>query len=511
MRYLHVLCCLVALVVQTPCSVLGTKSSSLISCLEKVRGLSVELPNSESYNKDRQVWEKKVDPAYPVAVVVPKSKRQVQEAVVCANTANVRVVPKGGGHSYLGYSMQNLTLSVDLKTIDTIKVDTSSNTLTCGAGSTLGELYYNAWYKGQKGFNAGTCPPVGVSGFFLGGGFGYYSRRAGMSCDNVVSLTMVDWKGDLIQASASKNKDLFWAACGGGGGNFGIVVEWTIKMMDVPQVIQYASIKYPAGIDTAANVLYYYQTWAANADDDLGTEFHFGPKNPQASLFFYYAGEKNLKDILSDSELLTIGGGTTSPTVSYSNLTWINAVLNQAGWGLKDPEQLLQKNWSQFQDYRKEKSYYIYPDGWSRNLFTALFNLWQNMYPEQGNIKFRASGGKIADVKPTATAFPHRKALGWMIFKAEWDEGDSEMEKQGYDWIAKSSQLIQSNGQPNYAYINYIDNLEDWQNAYYRFNYPKLQKIKASYDPKDMFSYPDMGISAKKPPPCQFKPCLTSS
>lgn len=510
MRKAPILCCVLVFALRTLCTVQAAKSSGLVSCLQQVRGLSVEVPDTASYKKYRQVWEKKVDPAYPIVIVVPKSKRQVQEAIVCANKAGVRVVPKSGGHSYLGYSMQNMTMSIDLRTIDDIEVDSKSNTLTCGAGASLGELYYGAWYEGQKGFNAGTCPPVGVSGFFLGGGFGYYSRRAGMSCDNVVSFSMVNWKGNLVQASRKKNKDLFWAACGGGGGNFGLVVEWTIEMMDVPHVIQYASIKYPEGIDIAVDVLDYYQTWAAKSDENLGTEFHFGPKTPASSLFFYYAGQGSLSDILNESKLLTIAGGET-PTVSYKNLTWINAVLNQAGWGLTDPEQLLQKNWSQFQDYRKEKSYYIYPNGWSKSLFTGLFNLWQTMYPEQGNIKFRASGGKIADVEPTATAFPHRTALGWMIFKAEWDEGDSNMEKKGYDWLAKSSQLIQSDGEPNYAYINYIDNLEDWQDAYYRFNYPKLQKVKRAYDPKDMFSYPQMGISAKKPPPCQFKPCISSS
>jgi hypothetical protein len=483
---------------------------SLTTCLKNIKGLKVELPNTASYNKDREIWEKKIDPAYPAVIVVPTSASQVSDAILCANYEGIRVVPKSGGHSYEGYSMQNMTLSVDLSEISYIDVSKSSNTVTCGAGADLGELYYNAWYKGGKGFNGGTCPPVGISGFLLGGGFGYYSRKAGMSCDNVVSLKMVDYKGNLAEASKSKNKDLFWASCGGGGGNFGLVVEWTIKMMDVPRVIQYASIKYPEGIETAADVLYYYQTWAAGTDDSLGTEFHFGPDTPKASLFFYYAGDGNLKDILENqSDLLKIGG---SPVINYSNKTWINAVLSQAGWGLTDPKQLLGRNWSKFQDYRKEKSYYIYPKGWSKSLFVSLFNLWSKMYPEQGNIKFRASGGKIADVKPTATAFPHRDALGWMIFKAGWDEGDSEMEKQGYEWLEQSSKLIKQAGEPNYAYINYIDNqVENWENAYYRFNYKKLQGIKTAWDPKDMFSYPDLGISAKKPPPCEFKPCIQSS
>lgn len=486
-------------------------ASPLISCLNKIKGLQVELPNSASYNDDRQVWEKKVDPAYPAVIVVPKCAHQVADAVTCANNAGIRVVPKSGGHSYEGYSMQNLTMSVDLREMSYVKVSKSNRTLTCGSGADLGELYYNAWYKGGKGFNGGTCPPVGVSGFILGGGFGYYSRRAGMSCDNVVSLKMVDFKGTLVVASKSKNKDLFWASCGGGGGNFGLVVEWTIKMMDVPDVIQYASIKYPPGIETSADVLYYYQSWAAESDVNIGTEFHFGPDTPKASLFFYYAGDGNLKDILENqSTLMSIGG--EAPVTKYSNMTWINAVLSQAGWGLNDPQQLLNHNWTDFQDYRKEKSYYIYPKGWSKSLFVSLFNAWSRMLPEHGNIKFRASGGRIADVKPTKTAFPHRNALGWMIFKANWDEGDSAMEKQGYEWLAMTSKLIKNAGEPNYAYINYIDNqVQDWENAYYRFNYPKLQRVKGKYDPKDMFSYPDLGISAKNPPECEFKPCVDSS
>jgi len=67
--------------------------------------------------------------------------------------------------------------------------------------------------------------------------------------------------------------------CGGGGGNYGVITKWSVKMMDVPDVIQYASVTYADNVDTAAQVADYFQSWASSADANLGSELHVGPNS----------------------------------------------------------------------------------------------------------------------------------------------------------------------------------------------------------------------------------------
>ncbi len=192
-----------------------------------------------------------------------------------------------------------------------------------------------------------------------------------MSCDNVVSFEMVDARGRLLKVSKRQNKDLFWAMCGGGGGNFGIVTKWSVKMMDVPDVIQYGSVTYADDVNTAAQVANYFQSWASSADANLGSELHVGPNSSAAKLFFFYAGSGSLSDIINSSNLKSLG--SSAPQISYKNYTWIDAVVAQAGWGLKSPDQLLQRSWPEEQDYRKEKSHYVFSPGWSTSLYKTLF------------------------------------------------------------------------------------------------------------------------------------------
>ena len=387
----------------------------------------------------------------------------------------------------LSRSVQDGTLGVDLQAMDSVIADKSTGIITAGPGATLGMLYYHAWYDAGKGINGGTCPPVGASGFLLGGGFGYYSRRAGMSCDNVSSFEMVDASGRLLKVSKSKMKDLFWAMCGGGGGNFGIVTKWSVRMMNVPKIIQYASVTYADDLDTAAQVADYFQAWASSADDNLGSELHVGPTTSAAKLFFYFAGSGSLSDIINSSKLPSLG--SSAPKISYKNYTWIDAVVAQAGWGLKSPDQLLQRSWPEEQDYRKEKSYYVFSPGWGTSLYKTLFTQMKDMYPA-GNIKFRTSGGKIAAKSSTASAFPWRSALGWVITKGSWGDGSGGTEQAAYKWLEKAAATINDAGEKNAAYVNYIDSsIKNWQQAYYAQNYKRLQSIKSKTDPADMFTY----------------------
>lgn len=163
------------------------------------------------------VWNKLND-TVALAVVEPASTADVGKAVGCMYRNGVRAVPKSGGHSYDGFSVLSSAVTIDLNKMKKVTLNQDSSALVQG-GTTLGELYYEIWKQsnGKYAVVGGTCPAVGVGGHLLGGGIGFLNRMFGLACDQVLSLTMINYQGETIQASPSQNKDLFWASCGGGG------------------------------------------------------------------------------------------------------------------------------------------------------------------------------------------------------------------------------------------------------------------------------------------------------
>lgn len=460
------------------------------------------------YDEDRQTFELyTTNQSYPVAIVTPSSMSQLKEAVRCARRTRFRVVPKNGGCSYEGNSVQNGTLSVALSSLNEIVIDKNSGTMTVGGGALLGNVTYQAFSQAGMGFSATESPNNGVSGTLLGGGFSYFSRKEGLGCDQVLSFEMMTWEGRIITVTEdNKFADLFWASCGGGGGNFGIVVSWTLKLMQVPDTVQFGNLKVDADLDAMVEVMYYFQTWIASADNSLGAQVHFGPqRSPGIKVPMLYSGDQDLEGYLANQVPLS---NFPNLTISYRNASYIESVTSIAGWGLKAPEDLVNFDWSQFRRMRKIKTVFVY-DPYTRDLIKALYQSLIDMYYAKGNIKFIGSGGKVAERSPTATAFPHREALGWFIFQAPWDPSNSTEEAAAFAWLDTVTSIIKDAGYPDYAYVDFLDDsIENWQQAYFRFNYPKLTQVKTEYDPKDMFTFEDQGIQRAGSQRCIFQPCV---
>jgi FAD/FMN-containing dehydrogenase len=369
----------------------------------------------------------------------------------------------------------------------------------------LGAVAYEAFTQAGMGFSASETPNNGVSGTLLGGGFSYFSRKEGLGCDQVISFQMMTWEGRIITATENnKYADLFWASCGGGGGNFGVVVSWTLKMMKVPDVIQLSNSQFNGTLDDLAQVMYSFQSWIASADNNLGAQLLFGPQRaPGVRVPMVYSGDGNIQDLQNQ---ITSFGNVAG--VTYNNASYLDAVTSMSGWDLKAPEDLTEYDWSTFRRMRKIKTVFVYTP-YPQELIKALYQSLVDMYYAKGNIKFVGAGGKIKDKSPTATAFPHREALGWFIFQAPWDPSNSTEQAEAFAWLDAATALIKDAGYPDYAYVDYLDeSIPNWQDAYFRFNYPRLTQVKTQYDPKDMFTFPDQGIQRDGLERCVFKPCV---
>ena len=484
---------------------------SLVTCLKKALSPSSPVfPTSPTYNTARQnlLFNLEFSSQYPLAIVKPTVSTEIASALACARAASWRAVARNGGHSFEASSAQNGTIVIDLTLMNNITFVNGTGGSTYAvvqSGATLGAVYYHAYYSAGKGLNAGTCPPVGVSGLMSGGGYGYWSRANGLGCDNVVSFTMVTYDGKTLASvnATGPFKDLFWATCGGGGGNFGIVLSWVIKLFDIPSTVQYGSLKF--GTDTATSVALWshFQTWAPAADPQLGMELNFGSGNPSPRLLMYYTGDGSLQALVAASGLLNL---TASPvTQNYNRVSYITAVQQSAGWGLKSPQDLLNTDWSTFRTARVENSFYILTPMTSA-LIQQVFALQQKY--SNSSIKLHPYGGVIAQKSASATAFPWRKALALIQVTAPWSNGDAAGEKRARAWMTSiSAALTTGMKQKRAAYVNYLySGIQSWQSAYFDVNYRRLQGVKSKYDPQNFFRFAQ-SIAPLKSQKCQYKPC----
>lgn len=142
-----------------------------------------------------------------------------------------------GGHDYegLSYTSESPFFVVDMRNFRSITIDVEKSTAWVQAGATLGELYYSIAEKSRTlAFLAGVCPTVGVGGHFSGRGYGMLSRKHGIAIDHIIDARLVDVNGQILDQE-SMGEDLFWAIRGGGGASFGVIIEWKIKLVSVPQ------------------------------------------------------------------------------------------------------------------------------------------------------------------------------------------------------------------------------------------------------------------------------------
>src|SRR6202035_3319047 len=211
----------------------------------------------------KQVFNTNYNGSTPAAVVTVTSAADVQRAMAFAAAHNLKVAPRGGGHSYVGASTANGTMVLDLRQLPGgIDYDAATGQVTVTPATSLYAMHQVLAAAG-RGIPTGTCPSVGAAGHALGGGLGAHSRHAGLMSDALRSATVVLPGGQTVTASASSQPDLFWALRGGGGGNFGATTSLTFATFPAGDV-DAVNLNFPP--QSFAQVLVGWQNWLRTAD-----------------------------------------------------------------------------------------------------------------------------------------------------------------------------------------------------------------------------------------------------
>jgi FAD/FMN-containing dehydrogenase len=195
---------------------------------------SVLTPADTGYDTARSVWNGSID-RRPALIARCATSDDVARAIRHGRDGGLEISVRGGGHNYAGHAVCEGGLMVDLSAMHDVSVDPVARIATCGGGATWEALDGAAQEHGLA-TPGGFISHTGVGGLTLGGGVGWLTKKAGLSCDNLVGAEVVTADSRIVHASASENGDLFWALRGGGG-NFGVVTRFELALHPVGPMV----------------------------------------------------------------------------------------------------------------------------------------------------------------------------------------------------------------------------------------------------------------------------------
>ena len=210
-----------------------TDAASIRKFASQITGYVIT-PEMPDYESSRFVFNRAFD-RHPVLIMRSAGPSDVARALDFAQTHNLPLAVRGGGHSRLGYGMCDGGLVIDFSGMNQVEVDAGKRVARAQAGALVRDLD-QATQRFGLATTSGGCPTVGIAGLTLGGGEGQLMSKYGAACDNLIRAQFVTVDGRQVEASQNANPDLFWAIRGGGG-NFGIVTTLEYRVHPVSDVL----------------------------------------------------------------------------------------------------------------------------------------------------------------------------------------------------------------------------------------------------------------------------------
>ncbi|KAJ7542028.1 hypothetical protein O6H91_10G086600 [Diphasiastrum complanatum] len=452
-------------------------ATDLAGCLAPAKS-RVAFPGTPEYQSARTVFNGRF-PYSPAAFVFPKTVPQVQNAVACAVQLSIGISPRSGGHSYEDYSLggRDGVLVVDLAGFKHIEYTQKAGTVKVGSGVRLGPLKLALWNLGKLTVPAGNCPTVGVGGHALGGGWGFTSRKFEILSDNIIEVEVVTSTAGVVTANANKNADLYWAMRGAGANSFGIVTQFTFRVHDVSAPVTSFSFSFQKS--QQVQTIKAYQLCASlYLDPSGGNRFYgtyLGPSsnmNGVLSLFFANAPAPSSQTVLE---------------TDYIHTTLIDAGLSQYA----NPSVLNLDNYTYPTALFKAKSIIVKAPGFSDAGIQTFVNTMQAGQLTSYFIfdLFGGSASIVNKLASGATAWVHRNSLFTIQMVSYWqfnpDQANTDITFMGKIWNAVLPFASLE------AYQNYIDR-DMPLTAYHGSNLNRLITIKKSWDPTNVFNFPQI-------------------
>lgn len=428
-------------------------------------------PANEKYEYVRQEWNRAIQ-KFPTMIAYCENNEDVSEIIKYAKQHDFEIRIRSGGHNYEGYSIDDNVVVIDVSKMNKIKIDYCNNTVTVQGGTKNTQLYNFISNLGYP-FPGGTCPTVGVSGYALGGGWGYSARKFGLGCDSLVELEIVNYRGKVLKANKCVNKDLFWALRGAGGGNFGVVTSMTFKLPPKTEKVTYVKIYYQnPSQEIQLRVLDTWQKWISQVDYDINLSG--GLYNSDEGVHVYFRGI-SYKNEEETQKLLTPFYNIDGAEITLEYKKYID-VVNEIASSYPAYEHF--KSTGRFVN----RMYYL--DELSE--LVKIINQPRPINSVYTGVNVYGLGGKISDVDKYETAFYYRDAKYILLIQSAFEE--NLYKEENVNWVLENFEYIYSITKG--SYINFpLLQLPFYELNYYGENANLLSDVKYKYDPYNVFSF----------------------
>jgi FAD/FMN-containing dehydrogenase len=441
---------------------------------EHLRG-DVIAPGHPDYEAARRVWNGMID-RRPALIARCADADDVATAIRFASERHLQVAVRGGGHNVAGTAVVDDGLVVDLSAMRAVRIDAAGRTVHVQGGATWADVDR---VTAPLGFATpgGVVSETGVAGLALSGGVSHQRRRDGMTIDNLVSAEVVLADGRRVHTSANNHADLYWALRGGGG-NFGVVTSFELRLHDLGPEVFALNVAYP--LEDAVRVLTGWRDAVADAPDELST----------AGLIWALPVIDDLPEPLRGLPYVGLAGMWAGDPAEGERATQrlrelASPLVDMSGRvGYLDFQRSLDPFFpAGARRYWKA----LYLDGFSDAAIETTVD-WSKLRPSNDTLVIiRHCGGAISRVGAEETAFGDRSSEWMLSIDSTWDEPADDESNIDYTRAFWDAAVPFSNGQ---TYFNFPGLLEEGDAAVrssYGSNHARLARIKATYDPDNRF------------------------
>jgi FAD/FMN-containing dehydrogenase len=415
-------------------------------------------PDDGGYHAARMTFNGMID-RRPALITRPLDVDDVVTAIAFARDSDLPVAVRGGGHSVAGHCMGDDSVVVDLRLMRNVAVDPDARTATCDGGA-LWEDFDPPCLRHGLATPGGTFGDTGVAGLTLGGGIGHLVGLHGLTLDNLIGATVVTAAGDVLRASDDENPDLFWALRGGGG-NFGVVTDFTFRLHPVGQLLGGLLVY---RLESAGEVIAAWRELMATAPDELACFAVL--EDALVVSVAYFGGVDRGYDAIT---ALLEGPAPLNNGLRPMYYAEIQEIFGRAPFGLRNywsgrflrelPDDLIEATVAQ-----------VAADG------------------RVGSVLLEPLYGAAKRVAPGATAFAGREASYNATFISSWIEPEDDERNIATvrSHTASLAPWATGGGYINYASESVGDGL---QTEYGAERFGRLREVKRQYDPDNRFRF----------------------
>jgi len=426
------------------------------------------------YHEARSVWNGMID-RKPALIARCIGTADIMACVNFARETGIALSVKGGGHNIAGLAVVEGGLVIDCSLMRGCYVDPKARIAHVQPGCTLGDVDRETQVHDLAAV-LGFVSLTGAAGLTLGGGLGYLSRRFGWTSDNVRSMSMVTSEGRLVRANASENADLFWGLRGGGG-NFGVVTDIEYQLYPVGPEIYGGGIVWTA--DQAADVFDMYLKLSESAPHELSAVclMRIAPPapwiqkdvhgKPIIAIFACHSGRlEEAESALAGVKSFGKPAGDILGRRSYVSLQCLLDATQPRG---------RRYYW---------KSEYL--PGIGKDVFVSMEKHALSMPSPHSAVILFPLGGAVAQHSNGHSAVGNRNANSVLNIAAAWDAAEND--GSNVEW-ARAAWHDMKRFSTGGTYVNFLteDEADDRTRAAYGGNFERLSRVKAAWDPKNMF------------------------